>query len=130
VVSILNPGKDPTLASSYRAISLLDSVGKVFEKIVVAIDLREVNERGLLRDEQFGFPTTHGTWLGRPVERVNTNFDERRLTGAVFLDVDKAFDTVWVKGLLYKLAIVNFKSYLMKTLSSYLHRRTFQSSLN
>jgi hypothetical protein len=33
--------------------------------------------------------------LGRPiVERVNRNFDERRLTGAVFLDVVKVFDTV------------------------------------
>jgi hypothetical protein len=37
------------------------------------------------------------------VERVNKNFDKRRLIGAVLLDVAKAFDTVWVKGLLYKL---------------------------
>jgi retron-type reverse transcriptase len=52
------------------------------------------------------------------------------MTGAVFLDVAKAFDTVWVKGLLYKLTILNFPSYLVKTLSSYLHSRTFQSSFN
>jgi hypothetical protein len=32
---------------------------------------------------------------------------ERRLTGVVFLDVAKAFDTVWVKGLLYKLTVLN-----------------------
>jgi hypothetical protein len=50
------------------------------------------------------------------------------MTGAVFLDVTKAFDTVWVKGLHYKLTILNFPSYLVKTLSSYLHSRTFQSS--
>jgi hypothetical protein len=47
---------------------------------------------------------------------VNRNFDERRLTGAVFLDVAKAFDTVWVEGL-YKLSILNFQSYLVKILS-------------
>jgi hypothetical protein len=52
------------------------------------------------------------------------------MTGAVFLDVAKAFHTIWVKGLLYKLTILNFPSYLVKTLSSYLHSRTFQSSLN
>jgi hypothetical protein len=52
------------------------------------------------------------------------------MTGAVFLDVAKAFDTVWVKGLLYKLTILNFPSYLVKSLSSYLHSRTFQSSFN
>jgi hypothetical protein len=33
------------------------------------------------------------------------NFDEKRITSAVFADVAKAFDTVWVKGLLYKLSI-------------------------
>jgi hypothetical protein len=133
VVSILKPGKDPTLPSSYRLISLLDTVGKLFEKILLARVLREVNERGLLPDEQFGFrPRHHSTalQLGRLVERVSRNFDERRLTGAVFLDVAKAFETVWVKGLLYKLTILNFPLYLVKTLSSYLHSRTFQSSFN
>jgi hypothetical protein len=45
-----------------------------------------------------------------------------------FLDVAKAFDTVWVKGLLNKLTILNFPSYLVKTLASNLHSRTFQWS--
>jgi hypothetical protein len=130
VISILKPGKDPTPPSSYRPISLLDTVGKIFEKILLTRVLREVNERGLLRDVQFGFRPRHSTalQLARLVERVNKNFDERRLTGAVFLDVAKAFDTVWVKGLLYKLTILNFPAYLVKTLSSYLHHRTFQTS--
>jgi hypothetical protein len=40
--------------------------------------------------------------------------------------VAKAFDTVWVKGL-YKLTVLNFPSYLAKTIS-YLDCRTFQAS--
>jgi hypothetical protein len=56
-------GKDPTLPSSYRPISLLDTVGKIFEKILLAGVLREVKERGLLRDEQFGFRPRHSTAL-------------------------------------------------------------------
>ena len=32
--------------------------------------------------------------LARLAERVTRNFGEKRLTGAVFLDVGKAFDTV------------------------------------
>jgi hypothetical protein len=47
---------------------------------------------------------------------VSRNFDEKRLTAAVFIDVDEAFDTVWVDGLLYKLIILNFPSYLVKTI--------------
>jgi hypothetical protein len=83
----------------------------------------------LLRDEQFGFRPRHSTamQLVRFVERVNRNFDERRLTGTFFLDVAEAFDTVWVKGLLYKLTVLNFSSYLVKTISSYTDSRTFQT---
>jgi hypothetical protein len=68
----------------------------LIEKILPARVLREVNECGLLLDEQFGFRPRHSTTLqlSRLVERVNRNFDERWLTGAVFLDVAKAFDTV------------------------------------
>jgi hypothetical protein len=71
---------------------------QTFEKILFSSVLREVNKRGLLRDEQFGFRTTHSITLhlARLVERVNRNFDDRRITGAVFLNVAKAFDTVRV----------------------------------
>jgi hypothetical protein len=50
VLPILKPGKDPTQHSSYRPIRLLDTVGKLFEKILLTRVLQEVNERGLLRD--------------------------------------------------------------------------------
>ena len=35
--------------------SLLDSIIKLFEKILLARILHEVSERGLMRDDQFGF---------------------------------------------------------------------------
>jgi len=114
MVFMLKPGKDPTLPSSYRPISLLDTVGKLFEKILLNRVLKEVNERGLLHDEQFGFRPRLSTTLqlAHLVERVNRNLDKRRLTGAVF-------DTVWVEGLLYRLTVLNFPSYVLKTISSY-----------
>ena len=40
----------------------------------------------------------------------------------------KAFDTVWIEGLLYKLTLLNFPSYIVHTISSYLRGRTFESS--
>jgi hypothetical protein len=61
VISILKPGKDPALPSSYLPISLLDVIGKLFEKILLARILHEVSERGLMRDEHFKF---------RPIARI------------------------------------------------------------
>jgi hypothetical protein len=73
-----------------------------------------------MRDEQFGFRSRHSTslLLARFVERITRNFGEKRLIGAVFLDVAKAFDTVWIDGLIYKLTLLNFPSYIVHTISS------------
>ena len=50
VISILKPRNDPALPSSYRPVSLLDTIGKLFEKILLARILHVVSESGLLRD--------------------------------------------------------------------------------
>jgi hypothetical protein len=62
------------------------------------------------------------------VERIPRNFGEKTLTGAVFLDVVKTFDTVWIDGLFYKLTLLNFSSYIVHAISSYLRGRTFEAS--
>ena len=48
--------------------------------------------------------------LARLIERITRSFGEKRLTGAVFFDVAKAFDTVWMDGVLYKLMLLTFPS--------------------
>jgi len=130
VISILKPEKDPALPSSYRPISLLDTIGKLFGKILLARILHVVSERGLMRDEQFGFRPRHSTslQLARLVERITRNLGKKRLTGAVFPNVAKAFVTVWIDGLLYKLTPLNFPSYIVHTISPYLRDRTFEAS--
>jgi len=78
-----------------------------------------------MQDENFGFRPRHSTslQLARLVERVIRNIGEKRITGTVFLDVAKAFDTVWIDGLLYKLTLLNFPSCIDHIISSYLRGR-------
>jgi hypothetical protein len=130
VISILKTAKDASLPSSYRPICLLDTIGKLFEKILLSRILSEVSGRGLLRDEKFGFRAKHSTilQLARLVERVTRNLGEKILTGAIFLHVAKAFETVWVDGQLFKLTARNFPFSLVKIISSYLHNRTFEAA--
>ena len=45
MIAILKPGKDPALPSYYRPISLLDTIGKLFEKVLLAKILHAVSER-------------------------------------------------------------------------------------
>ena len=45
----------------------------------------------------------------RLVERVTRNADRKRLTDVVFLDMTKAFGTVWFDNLVYNLAALNVK---------------------
>jgi hypothetical protein len=76
VVSILKLGKDPTLPLPYIPISLVDTVGKLFEKVLLARVLREVKQCSVLHDRQFQFQSRLSTTLqlARHIERFNRNF--------------------------------------------------------
>jgi hypothetical protein len=56
------------------------------------------------------------------------NFGDLWLTRAVFLDAAKAFHVVRFDGIIYKLTVLNIPPYLVKTLSSYLRGRSFETS--
>jgi hypothetical protein len=45
---------------------------------------------------------------------------------AVLLDIEKAFDTTWHPGLLYKLSELEFPTSLIKLISSFLSRQKFR----
>jgi hypothetical protein len=59
--------------------------------------------------------------MSRFVERVSRNLGEKLHTGEVFLDAAKAFYTIRVDGLAYKLMALNFSSYLVNTVQCHLH---------
>jgi hypothetical protein len=48
----------------------------------------------------------------------------------ILLDIEKAYDTVWIYGLLYKLIIFKLPTYLLWILKAFLEGRTFTIHLN
>jgi hypothetical protein len=50
-------------------------------------------------------------------------------TAAVFLDIEKAFDTTWHPGLIYKLSKLEFSTSLINLISSFLSQRKFRVSV-
>ncbi|GBP80302.1 Probable RNA-directed DNA polymerase from transposon BS [Eumeta japonica] len=97
VIGIHKPGKPHNLPASYRPISLLSGLGKLFEKILKTRLSDHLLGKGLIIDEQFGFRPAHSCpqQVLRLVEYVSEGFETERSTVAVFFDVAKAFDRVY-----------------------------------
>ncbi|GFV15999.1 RNA-directed DNA polymerase from mobile element jockey [Trichonephila clavipes] len=55
---------------------------------------------------------------------------KKKYTGAVFLDIQKAFDRVWHTGLLYKLIKINAPPQLILIIKSFLNNRSFAVRVN
>jgi hypothetical protein len=51
---------------------------------------------------------------------VTHNFNNNMSTATVFLNIQKAFDTTWYSGLLYKLSELEFSTSLIKLIGSFL----------
>jgi hypothetical protein len=131
VITILKTVKDPKIPSSYKPISPWHRIDNLFENILFARILHEVSECGMMRDEQLGYFPKHITSLKLAclVQRTR-NFGEKRLTDPGFLDMAKAFHTVWFDDFLYKLTLLNFPSYVDNKISSYLWGWTFEASFH
>jgi hypothetical protein len=125
VVPIPKPGKDLSLPSSYRPITLLPTVGKMFEKLILERMLEFEKEARVLINQQFGFRSKHSTTqqVLRITEKVSQRFNEDKSTAMVLLDIEKAFDSVWHDALLHKLHEYNFPMYLIKMIASFLENR-------
>jgi hypothetical protein len=79
----------------------------------------------LLNENQFGLCACHSTTLQcmRLTDHVTLNFNNKISTAAVFLDIEKAFDTTWHPGLLYRLSTSKFSTRLIRLISAFLSRR-------
>jgi hypothetical protein len=59
VITLPNPIKDPKFTQNLCPISHLSTICKLFEKIVLKIIQKHIEERGLLNGSQFGFRARH-----------------------------------------------------------------------
>jgi hypothetical protein len=104
--------------SHYRGVTLLSVVGKVFGMVVEA-RLRAMAERkGWLSDSQFGFRAGRSTRDGLFVlsEVVERRGQERVYAG--FLDIAKAYPSVWWDGLWKKLLDLGVRGRMWRVLRS------------
>jgi hypothetical protein len=101
VVPIPKAGKSLNKKENFRPISLLNSISKVIEKSMYRRFNTFLDEHNITQDSQFGFNTTQQ--ITRILNDILLNFNQDKNTVFTLLDIEKAFDRVWIKGLLYKM---------------------------
>jgi hypothetical protein len=119
-VKLPKSGKDLKFPQSLSPSSLLSTTGKPFEKVILNVVQRHIEERSLLNASQFGFYDRHSMTIQYMslTSHVTSNINNNMSTAAIFLVIEKAFDTTWQPGLLYKLLELKFLTSLIKLLSA------------
>ncbi|CAH2085255.1 unnamed protein product [Euphydryas editha] len=127
IIVLPKAGKDRRLPGSYRPITLLSHLAKLFERLL----LRRLAPHLPLREEQFGFRSSHSTTLqlARVLNHLASELNKRHCTVGVFLDMEKAFDRVWHAGLLAKILDTTAPSALVRVVASFLEGRSFYVSV-
>ena len=129
---LLKSDKLPSLTSSYRPISLISSIMKLFESVIEQ-KLRSYLEKiRFLNKHQSGFRRAKSTddQLFRLSQSIMENFNRRERVVADFLDIEKAFDNVWNNGLRYRIFQLDLPTKMTRWLSDFLVVRVIQVCVN
>ena len=129
---LLKPDKLPSLTTSYRPISLISSIMKLFERVIEQRLRSHLERIGFINKHQSGFRKAKSTddHLFRLSQSVMESFNSGEHVVAAFLDVEKAFDNVWHNGLRFKIFQLDLPTKMTRWLSDFLVGRLIQVNVN
>ena len=116
---------DPSIPSNYRPVSLLNTMEKVFEKLIYKHVFNHLMETRFFTPCQSGFLPGDSTinQLIFLYNKIRKALDEGLEIRFIFFDISKAFDKVWHKGLIFKLKRAGIEGKLLEWFSDYLSNR-------
>jgi hypothetical protein len=96
---------DPTLAVNYRPITLGSTIDKLYNSVLNARIMGYLEQHSKLHDAQHGFRPNRSAIdnIFMLAQVVNARKQNKQDTFLFFLDIEKAYDSVWRPGLLYHL---------------------------
>ncbi|VDI50077.1 Hypothetical predicted protein [Mytilus galloprovincialis] len=123
---------DKNIMSNYRPIALLSSVSKILEKVIYKAIYEFCEFNDLLISENSGFKKNDSTvnQLITITHEIYKSLDSGKDVCTIFLDVSKAFDKVWHKGLIFKLKQFGICGSLLSLVENYLSGRTQRVVIN
>lgn len=130
---VLKKKKDSsTSLDLLRPISLLPPISKILERIINKQLVDFCSEKDIIPNQQFGFKKNHSTIhaITKLLSDINWHLLKNEMVGAALIDLRKAFDSVWLDGLLYKLDRLKVPKHLLKLSTNMITDRNFKVSLN
>jgi hypothetical protein len=130
MIALPKLGKDLNSSKIYARLVYCPRQANLLNKVILKIFLGYIERKHLLNASQFGIRVNHSITFQcmRLTDHVTLNFNNNMSTAAVFLDIKKAFDTLWHQGLINKLSTMEFLTNLIKLTSSLLSQRKFRVS--
>ena len=124
-VTPLHKKGEENLCNNYRPISLLSCTGKIMERVIFKHVFNFFRDNLVISANQSGFMPGDSTvnQLLSLYHEFSLAVDQQKEVRIVFLDISKAFDKVWHKGLLYKLEKSGVTGNLLSWFNDYLHDR-------
>ena len=104
IIAILKPGKAADNPENYRPITLLYCGFKLLERIILNCILPILDPH--IPIDQAGFRTQRDTTEQALAlsSFIECGFKNKLKTGAIFVDLSAAYDTVWHECLMYKIS--------------------------
>ena len=117
---------------TYHPISLLPVLSRIFEKLLYDSVLKLFTENSLISQNQSGSKPgdSFTNQLLSITHQIYKYFDDDHEVRSLFLDITKAFDKVWDKGLICKLKENGISGNLLSTLTDLLNLRKQRVVLN
>ena len=124
--------KDYTSASSYRPITISSYVGKTLERVLEQRLRLFVESWKVIPDSQYGFRQNRSTLMYalRLLTEATHHVKNKQPTAALFLDLQKAFDTVWHDGIIHRLLCLGIKGSFIMVVQSFLKNRKLTLKIN
>ena len=118
--------------SNYRPISLLSNIEKILEKLMYRRLYTFLNNKNIIYDLHFGFRQQYSTShvLINKTENIRKALDDENIGWEVFVDLQKAFDTVDHQMLLAKLNHYGIRRVSIDWFNSYLSNPNQYVSIN
>ena len=128
IIPILKPGKDPSAPSSYRPIALTAVLGKVMERMVTNRLVYVLETNNYFVNYQNGFRIGRNTLdsiavLDQDIRKAIIN---KESVIGVFLDIEKAYDSMWKDGVLIKLHDAGIRGRMFYWIKDFLNNRSIQ----